>query len=78
MTIDVEEILNYYWSIHTSWIMSIKILIIFLMLYEKLKEATLNGFYVFVASFIFNIIVTSILRIFFNRMLKIKDERISL
>jgi ABC-type multidrug transport system fused ATPase/permease subunit len=63
---------------HNIWISVIIIAVIMMMLYSKLKDAMFNGLYVFVGAFFFNILVVAGIKTAFLKMIKEKDERISL
>lgn len=57
----MSEVLFFYWSTHATWINIVMITVILLMIYNKLKDAIVNGLYVFVGAFFYNIAVSTLI-----------------
>lgn len=61
MTVDIDEIDGLFWSIHTTWISIIQIIVLMIMLYYKLHDSIFSGIYIFIIAIIFNLIITGIM-----------------
>ncbi|KAL4483223.1 hypothetical protein ABPG74_019249 [Tetrahymena malaccensis] len=78
MTVDVDQQQYIFWAFVQTIQSIITMSIVLLLIYYRIGSSIYNGLYILLGSFFFNIIITQLMRIFYSRLYKKKDERVSL
>ncbi|KAL4490444.1 hypothetical protein ABPG72_002654 [Tetrahymena utriculariae] len=78
MTVDVDQQQYIFWAFVQTIQSVITMSIVLLLIYYRIGSSIYNGLYILLGSFFFNIIITQLMRIFYSKLYKKKDERVSL
>ena len=78
ITIDIGTVVGFFTSFHETWGCIVNILIGLGFLYLKLKEVIFIGFVVSSILMLINFWIAKKIGTYYNRMMKFKDQRISL